>query len=853
MVKRLFAVGTGVAMLGATAMGALAADLGSYPGMFVEDGKFNGFLVVGENAAAVDNLAMTDIGTSMKYNAPSSTSVTTVEGDAWRVESGSDVLEFTESFGPAASGVVDFLDDDDLAALADGTLKSSQGTFKYEQFIHFDKSVVNTTYAEDDDDITALFLMVPDNTLFARYEMNFLEAAESDIDSSDSYKLDDYDGKQLTFLGKTYDIVKAVTGGANNEQVTLTLMSGSAVDSILEGESQTYTVGSNDYEVELTYTDDSSRAKFVINGQGTPLMDESDTETLDDGTVFGLSEVLYQNYAGGVHRATFFIGADKIVLQDDNISVGSSTDELQVNDETIDGADVIISGTMLDWATSATEDGELEIDTITINMTSQDTYYIAAGETLLDQAELEEKDLLFSQNWDIRFDGLDSSIETDMISVKDKSGEKEYELTFTNVGGDVIKVPLAYANGTASVRLGDQNDMLVLNNSRIKDDQYFILNDDSDEDSVTHVVQYKGSDDSAKSNPQAKFKILATGETLSRPVTHGTGVNGATGTLKLSGTTYTFTNVSSSIGSGHTMGVAANTTTSDDWDITVTGGSNTFSSIRGSSGGNIQERNLLITGGGGQILIYTTHNVSVPYVYFNVSLIDGDMHDDVLGSDPSTTNAYLVFDANISASSSELDFAAVGGVSLVSPDDEDDNNYGYAVHGAYLKRVSPSGGGTTADTIEIEWPQKERTVAAYVTSGAVTATTASGGDLVPVEVVDATKLDSEIASATAQNLIVVGGPCVNTVAAELLGSGDDCAEGFTPGKARVKFFEHANGNMAMLVAGYSGADTRLAGQFIAHRPGDLSGAEVEIEGTTYSDATVGAPTPVVAAPAETTE
>ena len=47
MVKRLFAVASGATMLGATAMGALAADLGTYPDFFVTDGAYNGFFVVG--------------------------------------------------------------------------------------------------------------------------------------------------------------------------------------------------------------------------------------------------------------------------------------------------------------------------------------------------------------------------------------------------------------------------------------------------------------------------------------------------------------------------------------------------------------------------------------------------------------------------------------------------------------------------------------------------------------------------------------------------------------------------------------------------------------------------------------
>ncbi|MBT6774611.1 hypothetical protein HOA91_04530 [Candidatus Woesearchaeota archaeon] len=46
-------------------------DLANYPEYFVTNGKFNGFFVVGENAPAVDNLAMTDIAASMKLNGKS--------------------------------------------------------------------------------------------------------------------------------------------------------------------------------------------------------------------------------------------------------------------------------------------------------------------------------------------------------------------------------------------------------------------------------------------------------------------------------------------------------------------------------------------------------------------------------------------------------------------------------------------------------------------------------------------------------------------------------------------------------------------------------------------------------------
>ena len=63
------AVGTGVAMLGATLTGAMAADLSDYPEPFVMDGVYddsNAF-VVGDSALAADTLGAVDIAANLQY------------------------------------------------------------------------------------------------------------------------------------------------------------------------------------------------------------------------------------------------------------------------------------------------------------------------------------------------------------------------------------------------------------------------------------------------------------------------------------------------------------------------------------------------------------------------------------------------------------------------------------------------------------------------------------------------------------------------------------------------------------------------------------------------------------------
>ena len=128
----------------------------------------------------------------------------------------------------------------------------------------------------------------------------------------------------------------------------------------------------------------------------------------------------------------------------------------------------------------------------------------------------------------------------------------------------------------------------------------------------------------------------------------------------------------------------------------------------------------------------------------------------------------------------------------------------------------------------------------------------STGKLVPVQINNSSKLDSEITDVTTQNIISIGNPCVNSVSSKLLGNPIPCNEGFSPGKATVKLFQNGD-YCAMLVAGYSSADTRLAGKVIAHRWKELSGLEVEIEGTTYSDATITTPSTSTPTPAKVPE
>jgi hypothetical protein len=843
MVKRLFAVGTGVAMLGATAMGAMAADLSDYPTMFVENGRFNGFLVVGDDAQAVDNLALTDIAARMSVPGQASTT-TTLSGDSWKVATSSKSLELSNSnasdtsiTGETFRDVTTFIGDEELGALSDGVWSTNEQEYDYEQFLFFDTDGLGgqetnrvVKYAENDDDVTADHLFFKNGKQIGRYKMEFSSTAQSDVtDSSGTATttgtyLDDFENTELSMMGLEYSIVLArrvnVGADANSNGIKLTMMAGSERDTLLEGESRTYTVVDKTYDVELTFVD-SDEAKFVVNGEPTNKLKVGETYVLSDKSEVGVSEVLYQNYAGGVHSVDFFVGAQKTELRDDDVSDVTSSHDMKVGSEDIDGAAVIITGT--------DDNSTFSVTTIEVNMTAEDDYFVGANQKLSDviAAADEEAEALMGGAFDIEYLGL-SEEPTHDIRLK-TSSSRRYKLRLFDGDDNPVDIPVAYAESATNLSLSEDSisnsrknwKALILNESdAIYKDDYFIITGGSDTDgsAKSYLLQYQGSDRNSKTSPKIKFKDVGSGETLEYSASKITDT-GTVATIKMGGYSFGVDNESLQSVDDYQVRVdlAADGTISDNED-SVSSSFITFVDSYGTTW----------TPQFGRFgMKYASHGANVSTGFsWRVTTANTDDYDNQVPS---------ILALNITATTGPEVRAALEGVTLITPDGETEVSYGYTTMGSFIRFDEPSG---DPDELTLTYPKVQKLPQIYFTSGSTSKSTARSGDMVAVEVVDATKLASEIADVQAQNLVVVGGPCVNRVSAQLLGNPSDCTEGFTPGEARVKLWEHANGNMAMLVAGYSGADTRLAGKVVANRPGDLVGTEVVISGPTASSATV---------------
>ena len=201
------------------------------------------------------------------------------------------------------------------------------------------------------------------------------------------------------------------------------------------------------------------------------------------------------------------------------------------------------------------------------------------------------------------------------------------------------------------------------------------------------------------------------------------------------------------------------------------------------------------------------------------------------------------FKMNITAASSKVAFSQdtttqTQTLSFRTPSGETNVAYGYDSYGDYFTHNTPT---SEPATLTIDVPSQQREALVYVTSkGAALSATSSGasGGAVTVQRIDvgATKLASEVKDIKSVNSILVGGPCANAATATIMGNlGADCTAGFTPGVGKIQVWDVGTNNVAMLVAGYSAADTRNAAAVVANYndyKAKLQGGVVEVTKTT---------------------
>jgi hypothetical protein len=206
------------------------------------------------------------------------------------------------------------------------------------------------------------------------------------------------------------------------------------------------------------------------------------------------------------------------------------------------------------------------------------------------------------------------------------------------------------------------------------------------------------------------------------------------------------------------------------------------------------------------------------------TLREADEDDDV--------NEGVIVNIDVTNSTNDKLYASVANSGTVTKEETTNDQYiGYVESVMASKIIADESGDEYSLTIEYSGVETTADVK-VITGGAVLSTGDALGDVLVK--------DTEVESVKAKNLVIVGGSCINSAAATVLG-GAYCGAAFTEatgvgaGQFLIKGVQDAytTGKLALVVAGYEAADTVNAATYLTKKDVDTS---MEYKGTSATNA-----------------
>lgn len=213
-IKKVAAVGASVAIAATTMVSALAYDLSDYPAPFVEDGVFNGAIVVGATAATQDVLGAIDIAASLQAESKSGV----MTGGTQTVVEGAEDIEDIAIGGD--SGAVRTLDDADLEGFEDDEIEVNDNDYDYVEQIIIDSNALSVgasyqnSWDEDENYGDELYLEIAEEGVSYRILFD-TPVLDADGDA-DEFEID-FLGREITVVNWANGSSDTITVEASNE------------------------------------------------------------------------------------------------------------------------------------------------------------------------------------------------------------------------------------------------------------------------------------------------------------------------------------------------------------------------------------------------------------------------------------------------------------------------------------------------------------------------------------------------------------------------------------------------------------------------------------------------------------
>ena len=782
------------------------AAAANFPAPFVSGSVANVAIVygTGTGVSQSDVVAAGNIQRELQaYMGTGTTTGSSTTGEGVLFESGTNKLNIGDNLTAIKSVSID--GDDLPTILASSSYSNTENTeYDYDQKLDIDDRVEYTFFQDSKyaSKQPSLGIKIAKGAPVLNYTLDFTEAPEDDGLTTD---WTDFEDTTIQILGKTYEIVDA----KNSTRAEMTFMRGVEKDVLAYKESGTYTVNGKQYTVEVTYVD-SNECKFKINGEETDKLTDGTTDKISDGLEIGVTEVDYSTGATTeIMNCEFYIGAEKFKID--------STKEVEINDVPVDklyghiiytsGNPIKLDKIVLEWLA---EDDLFITEKSSVEMPGFGSIKLSAGPLVIPKQEEVKIEGDTTDNIELTFT-IKSGTTT--IPILGSNGTGAWEVVGGNGNGEGIAI-------NATEDSGGNRFVMDLGNNASGDAYFFATYWDRSASGETYLVEISDDDD----DTGVDFRDFISGADLATNVKNGTNFN-------IGETTFTL-----------------DVFNEDDY-INITIGANTYV-------------DRIITKEG--LMIYLPLNCEFSLTrdclapvspWMNLTLnttttykiyMEEETKDAVLagGEDINITVGFETDnDCQVSSIDGTAGAAGTGMRSTFAGNDyfEDQSNdkvyltYVESDLGTYVEYDTDA----NPDTVKIVYHGAQ--VYAPVTVSELGATISSGATGIS-QLGGIVVSDTEVSSVLTKNLIVVGGSCINSAAAKLLGGQAYCGAAFTTktgvgsGQYIIQSFDGAytTGKIALLVAGFEKADTVNAQTYLITKTVDTSKTYI---GTSATEAT----------------
>jgi len=835
--KKVLALGAACSLIGATIFGAHAITLADYPAPFITDGtpKDNLVLVVGDDATASDVVSMGNIISSLQQLAVKEEEIQSlkpkkakIEGDYVEIGSPTNLLEINETIGEIRSSISEF----DLGFLKGGSISTNRGVTKYAQYIQFNDSSTDTSkkviFTEDNFDNVGDFLYFASGEQIFDWTLQFeegLQSATSNTNSSTA-QLNHLIDREINILGTPYTVVDAIVDtSVANGRVRITLLGGQTYGQLGENQEETFNYGDETYKVQIMILSETSgEALIKVNDQLLPKIRPGEAEPLPTGDLFGIRDIITTGKETQSSMVRFYIGASKITFEDNNYADNTfSPGGAKVNNEVIDDASIQVAGSL-----SSSRD-QFTINHIKYRLKAEGLHggnvFVPPGHGVREY--LNEPEGMLAPLWDLKYNGLtDVPITTVKI---DASGRDEYRLRFTNQEGLNYKIPIASLRMDGTMRHGDYSggnqrglwnveDNAEATRYFIQPEDYIILSDINSASSTflsnagAKQLDYSGCVRPTSTNDNTAFTRI----------------------IKYQSATNVSNSISYSFNDLATGSKQVKGNSTGGFDLIV--GGKTYNGIKDK---NSNALSIDVNGDG----TYTQHRIS--WIATEGGMLIG------LNSSPSTTpistgednannlgnhscitftTAGKQFDGGSAQSGGSLNIAIPiqnnGGViqldmnailGIPSPISLTSNptiKQQLDDYGGLLEFYDPQ--SSIPQELTYEYPLSQRGGNVILTGGPVIVGEVKGPTTLKIQPLPSgmSRLASEISNIKDHNAIIIGGPCANYWSDFLMEKPDPCYESIPANTGLLKLFEHSNGNVALLIAGQTADNTKIAAKSV---------------------------------------